>query len=61
MTIHKSLKVTGRLRRTRNVLSRWERIEKLRDQNRWNEKDGVLGLPKTIAVVKVKKKKKKEK
>lgn len=58
MTIHKSLKVTGRLKRTRNVLTRWERIEKMQAQGKWEEEHGVLGLPKTIAVIKIKKKKK---
>ncbi len=30
----------------RNVLSRAERIEKLKEEERWDEGDAVLGLPK---------------
>lgn len=58
MTIHKSLVVKNKLQRSRNVLSRWERIEKLRAQERWPEKRSVFGLPKVSAGIKLKKKKK---
>ena len=32
--------------RHRNVLSRAERIDKLKDEGRWDEGDSLLGLPK---------------
>jgi small basic protein (TIGR04137 family) len=48
MSIDRSLKIKGALSRHRNVLSRAERIEKLKDEERWSEQDSVLGLPKVI-------------
>ncbi|MEQ8788649.1 MAG: small basic protein [Pirellulaceae bacterium] len=59
MTIDKSLKVRKGLMRSRNVLTRAERIEKLLQADRWTEGDAVLGLPK-VRVVKVSLKKKKK-
>lgn len=46
MSIDPSLKVKGALTRHRNVLSRAERIEQLKDEERWTEGDSVVGLPK---------------
>jgi small basic protein (TIGR04137 family) len=46
MSIHKSLKLKDTLARQRSVLSRWERIEKLREAGRWSDGDPVVGLPK---------------
>ena len=46
MSIDRSLKVRGALARHRNVLTRAERIEQLKDQERWSEGDTVLALPK---------------
>lgn len=46
MSVDHSLKVKDALTRHRNVLSRAERIEKLKDEERWNEGDSLLGLPK---------------
>lgn len=46
MSIDRSLKVKGALTRHRNVLSRNERIEALREEDRWEEGDDVTGLPK---------------
>jgi small basic protein (TIGR04137 family) len=62
MSVDKSLKVRGRLRRMRNVLTRAERIELMEQRRVWQDGDAVYGLPKT-KVVKVKKggKKKKKK
>ena len=59
MTIDKSLKVRAGMIRTRNVLTRPERIAKLQQAERWNEGDPVLGLPK-VRVEKVTLKKKKK-
>ena len=46
MSIDRSLKIKGALTRHRNVLTRAERVEQLRDEERWSEGDSVLGLPK---------------
>jgi small basic protein (TIGR04137 family) len=62
VTIDKSLKRKGRLARARNVLQRHERVQVLKEEDRWMEGRGVLGLPKVrIAKTAVGKKKKKEK
>lgn len=63
MSIDKSLKKPSGVVRTRNVLKRGERIEVLREQERFEDGQSPLGLPK-VRIVKVvagkKKKKKKE-
>jgi small basic protein (TIGR04137 family) len=46
MSIDRSLRVKGALARHRNVLSRGERIEKLKQEERWEDERSVLGLPK---------------
>ena len=46
MSIDRSLKIKGALTRHRNVLKRAERIEALKEEERWNEEDSLLGLPK---------------
>jgi len=46
MSIDRSLKIKGALARHRNVLTRAERIEQLKEEERWSEGDSVLGLPK---------------
>ena len=46
MSLDRSLKTKGALSRHRNVLTRAERIEKLKDEERWEDGDEVLGLPK---------------
>lgn len=59
MTLDKSLKVSGGAIKSRNVLTRVERIKRLKELDRWNEGDPVMGIPKT-RVVKVSLKKKKK-
>jgi len=59
VTIDKSLKVKSGVSRSRNVLTRAERIEKLSESDRWQEGDPVIGLPK-VRVVKISLKKKKK-
>lgn len=63
MTIDKSLKGSGRLVRSRNVLSRGERIKQLQMEERWHDGQSPFGLPKVrvIKTVVGKKKKKKKK
>ena len=46
MSIDRSLKVKGVLTRHRNVLNRAERIDQLKDEEKWSEGDSLLGLPK---------------
>jgi len=64
MTMDKSLKVRAGLVRNRSVLTRVERIERLKAADRWAEGDSPLGLPKVrvykLAMKKKKKKKKEE-
>ncbi|MDJ0521414.1 MAG: small basic protein [Planctomycetota bacterium] len=57
MSIHKSLKLKNNLERERSVLTRWERIEKLMDADKWREGDAVIGLPKVRTKFKVKSRK----
>lgn len=61
MSIHKSLKLGSAMGRSRNVLTRWERLQKLQDDGRWTDGESVYGLPKVRnIVVKAGKKKKKK-
>ena len=46
MSIDKSLKIKGALSRHRNVLTRAERIEQLKEEEQWSDGDPVLGLAK---------------
>jgi small basic protein (TIGR04137 family) len=46
MSVDRSLKVRNALLRHRNVLSRAERIEVLKEEERWAEGNSLLGLPK---------------
>lgn len=59
MTIDKSLKVKAGMLRSRNVLTRAERLGKLQAADRWSEGDNVLGMPK-VRVQKLALKKKKK-
>lgn len=61
MSIDKSLRRKNQLQRSRNVLTRGERIQKLKNEERWQDGRSPYGLPK-VKVVKivVKKAKKKE-
>ena len=46
MSLDRSLKSANALIRHRNVLTRTERLEKLAEQEKWNESKSVFGLPK---------------
>lgn len=59
MTIDKSLKIQRGLISNRNVLTRVERLTKLKEEDRWKEGDSMFGLPK-VRVQKVSLKKKKK-
>ena len=61
MTIDKSLKIRRGLNANRSVLTRAERLAKLKEADRWREDDSPLGLPKVrVQKIAIKKKKKKE-
>ena len=61
MTMDKSLRIHRGLIRARSVLSRAERIERLKTQDRWKEGDSPFGLSKVrVYKMAVKKKKKKK-
>jgi small basic protein (TIGR04137 family) len=61
MTMDKSLRIRRGLVRSRSVLSRAERLARLREAERWKEGDSPLGLPKVrVFKLTVKKKKKKK-
>jgi small basic protein (TIGR04137 family) len=46
MSMDRSLKSANALVRHRNVLTRAERLDKLKEEERWNESKSVFGLPK---------------
>jgi small basic protein (TIGR04137 family) len=46
MSLDRSLKSANSLVRHRNVLNRAERLEKLKDEERWEDGKSVFGLPK---------------
>src|SRR5512142_2614256 len=46
MSLDRSLKGANALVRHRNVLTRTERLEKLTEEEKWNESKSVFGLPK---------------
>jgi len=60
MSIDKSLRRKNQLVRSRNVLTRGERIKVLQDEERWPEGRSPFGLPK-VRVLKIAKKPKKAK
>lgn len=59
MTIDKSLKIKAGSVKTRNVYTRTERIEKLKEAEKFDENGKVYGLPK-VRVEKISLKKKKK-
>lgn len=62
MTIDKSLKVRRGATSNRSVLTRIERLEKLKEMDRWTEGDSPLGLAKVrVRKLQMKKKKKEKK
>jgi small basic protein (TIGR04137 family) len=58
MSIDKSLRRKNSLERSRNVLTRGERIKVLQDEERWQSGRSPYGLPK-VRVLKIAKKAKK--
>lgn len=46
MSLDKSLKEKGMLKRHRNVLTRAERVEKLKEEGLWTEESSIVGMPK---------------
>ena len=61
MTIDKSLKIRRGGASNRSVLTRGERLEKLKESDRWQDGDSPFGLPKVrVRKLQMKKKKKKK-
>jgi small basic protein (TIGR04137 family) len=61
MTIDKSLRVKRGASRNRSVLTRVERIQRLKEADRWDDAKSPLGLPKVrVRKLTMKKKKKKK-
>ena len=46
MSLDRSLKGANSLIRHRNVLTRAERLDKLKEEEKWNDNKSVFGLPK---------------
>ena len=61
MSIDKSLRRKNQLARSRNVLTRGERIKVLKDEERWQDGRSPYGLPKVRVLKIVTKKPKKAK
>ena len=61
MSIDKSLRRKNSLQRSRNVLTRGERIKVMTDEDRWAEGRSPFGLPKTKVIKVIIKKTKKAK
>jgi small basic protein (TIGR04137 family) len=59
MTLDKSLKVRAGAIKTRNVMTRAERIKRLQDLNKWSDESIVLGMAK-VRVPKISLRKKKK-
>jgi small basic protein (TIGR04137 family) len=59
MTLDKSLKVRAGSIKSRNVLTRAERIKRLQDLDKWKDENNVLGMAK-VRVPKLALKKKKK-
>ena len=59
MTMDRSLKVKAGAIRSRNVLTRAERVARLKEIDRFDEEKGIVGMPK-VRVMKVSLKKKKK-
>lgn len=56
MSQHASLKIDPTKTRHRNVLKRHERIRRLKETEKWNDRPSALGLPKVKSMkIKVKK------
>lgn len=59
MTMDRSLKVQAGAIKTRNVLTRAERVARLKELDRFDEDANILGMPKTrVQKISLKKKKK---
>ncbi len=48
MSIDRSLRAKDALQRHRNVLTRAERVEHLKEQGRWKDDSSPIGLPKVV-------------
>jgi small basic protein (TIGR04137 family) len=60
MGIHKSLVTRGKLARHRNVLTRYEKITRLEEEEKWKDGNSVFGIQKVRNILHRAKKVKKE-
>ena len=60
MSIHNSLRQSKGQSGHRNVLTREERLQKLKENGRWGDGDSLLGIPKVRSIKIAVKKKVKE-
>lgn len=61
MSIHPSLNISEKDKKSRSVLKRSERLKIMAEKDKWKEGDDVYGLPKIKTVrIKIKKEKTKE-
>jgi small basic protein (TIGR04137 family) len=58
MSIHSSFGKGTATQRHRSVVKRYEKIKILKDKGKWDEEQGVLGLPK-VKMIKIRAKKEK--
>ncbi len=59
MTIDKTLKIKAGANKQRNVLTRNERVARLKQLDKWDEESSAIGMPK-VRVEKISMKKKKK-
>ncbi|MDA3962442.1 MAG: small basic protein [Planctomycetota bacterium] len=50
MSIHRSFAGSGGLTKHRNVLTRAERLERLKRDGKWDAEQGVFNLPKVRSI-----------
>ena len=50
MSIHRSFIASGGIQAHRNVLTRAERLEKLKKEGRWDKEKGAFNLPKVRSI-----------
>lgn len=49
MSMHRSLKGSGKITKRRNVLKRYERVDVMKARGEWKDGDRAFGLRKTKA------------
>lgn len=47
MSMHRSFKSASKIKKTRNVMKRYERVDLIKARGEWKEDQRAFGLPKT--------------